>query len=197
MPEDAPRRPRLHPSTVLVGGVVILFVITFSITSGLTGFLTAIFFTALFTGAYVVLTGRRSWARLPARRFGVAVLGAALVAMLLIGVTASTPQIHSAGKTSPDGVSITHAPHAPTSSATFSADSPADPATVTTTSLAASVVVSSSSATSATAAALVANLPVKPALSSAGYNRTADFGTRGSMLIVTVATPVTTSSPAI
>jgi hypothetical protein len=64
----------------------------------------------------------------------------------------------------------------PTPTATFNADAPADPTSVQEPAAPAKVAVSSTAATGSTALALLAKLPIKPALSITGYDRTGDFG---------------------
>jgi hypothetical protein len=157
-----------------VGGALAVAAVILTLTSGLTGLLTVIGGAALVTGIYVLVTGRRSWARLPSRAFGAAGIALFVVSAVGVGAIAQLPHPQpTAGKTGAG--SVIAAPRTP--APTFNAESPVDPSSVTTSALDASVPVTSASATSDTAIALLATLPVKPALTMSGYVRTADFGT--------------------
>ncbi|PTT64506.1 calcium-binding protein, partial [Arthrobacter sp. HMWF013] len=61
-----PRKPR--SSTLIVGGITALFMVIGAIGGGIGGALIFLAITAALTGLYVLATGRRSWAWLPAKR---------------------------------------------------------------------------------------------------------------------------------
>ncbi|MFF2317562.1 hypothetical protein ACFVTE_15000 [Arthrobacter sp. NPDC058097] len=61
-----PKKPRV--STFIVGGLAALFMIMGAFSGGIGGALVFLAITAALTGLYVLATGRRSWAGLPAKR---------------------------------------------------------------------------------------------------------------------------------
>lgn len=83
--------PRKTPAaTFIVGGITALFMIIGALSGGLGGALVFLAISAAVTGLYVLATGRRSWALLPARRkSGAIALGAALA--LFIGGAVALP----------------------------------------------------------------------------------------------------------
>ena len=64
--QKPPHRPRA--STFIVGGITALFMLIGAISSGFGGALVFLAISAALTGLYVLATGRRSWAGLPAKR---------------------------------------------------------------------------------------------------------------------------------
>lgn len=83
--------PRKTPAaTFIVGGITALFMIIGAFSGGLGGALVFLAISAALTGLYVLATGRRSWALLPAKRkSGAIALGAALA--LFIGGAVALP----------------------------------------------------------------------------------------------------------
>lgn len=86
---NPPRRPRA--STLIVGGITAISVIVGAATGGFGGALVFLAIAAALTGLYVLVTGRRSWAGLPARRRAGAIALAVSFA-LFIGGAAALPR---------------------------------------------------------------------------------------------------------
>jgi hypothetical protein len=84
-----PKKPRA--STFIVGAITALFMIMGAFSGGLGGALVFLAITAGLTGLYVLATGRRSWAWLPARRKAGAIALAVSFA-LFIGGAATLPR---------------------------------------------------------------------------------------------------------
>ena len=168
-------------STWIVGGSVALFLLVATISSGIPGFLIFLGIAGAVTTAYVVITGRRSWASIPSRKTAAIALAVSVVIIISGGARA--------GETGPSETSITgpqsstsatsNAKPTPTPSPTpeFSVEAPRDPSTVSASSEAVSVVVSDTSSTDTTAIALLAAIPVKGKAAKTGYERTDMFGT--------------------
>jgi len=177
--------PRLRPvaSTWVVGAAVVLILLVTAATAGLGGFLTLAATAALFTGLYVVVTGRRSWALIPGRRAGAIVLVASLVAFGGGAALADSPEIDSTVAESPAPTPRSPAPTVPaptpeaTAGAEFTEDAPLDPPTPVAAPEAAEVVLADASATQSTALALLATLPIKGKAAKTGYDRSGMFGT--------------------
>lgn len=81
-----PRKPRT--STFVVGGVTALFMIVGAFSGGFGGALIFLAISAALTGLYVLATGRRSWAWLPAKRKAGAVALALSLALFIVGAVA-------------------------------------------------------------------------------------------------------------
>ncbi|MBX7445668.1 MULTISPECIES: DUF1524 domain-containing protein [unclassified Arthrobacter] len=87
------RKPRA--STFIVGGITALFMLLGALSRGIGLALIFLAITAALTGLYVLATGRRSWAWLPARRkAGAVALAGSLV--LFIGGGIALPHVSSA-----------------------------------------------------------------------------------------------------
>jgi multisubunit Na+/H+ antiporter MnhB subunit len=94
--QPAPRPPRKPlASTIIVGVITALFMLLGVLSSGLGGALVFLAISAGLTGLYVLLTGRRSWAWLPATRKAGAVALATSFALLLAG-GATMPRVSTA-----------------------------------------------------------------------------------------------------
>jgi outer membrane biosynthesis protein TonB len=149
--------------------------------AGLGAFLALAALVALFTGLYVVVTGRRSWALIPGRRAGAIVLAASLVAFGGGIALADSPEIDSTVAESPAPTPSTSTVPTPTPEATASAefteDAPIDPPTPVAAPEATEVVLADTSATQSTALALLATLPIKGKAAKTGYDRSGMFGT--------------------
>ncbi len=90
--QKAPRRPRA--STYIVGGITALFMIIGAFNGGFGGALVFLAISAALTGLYVLATGRRSWAWLPAKRkAGAIALGVSFA--LFIGGAAALPRTNA------------------------------------------------------------------------------------------------------
>src|SRR6478735_8006764 len=88
-----PRKPRF--STFIVAGITGLFMLFGALGGGIGGALIVLGISTALTGLYVLLTGRRSWAWLPAKRKAGAVAIAAALA-LFIGGAAALPRVAGA-----------------------------------------------------------------------------------------------------
>src|SRR6478609_8750987 len=88
-----PRKPRF--STFIVAGITGLFMLFGALGGGIGGALIVLGISTALTGLYVVLTGRRSWAWLPAKRKAGGVAIAASLA-LLIGGAVALPRVTGA-----------------------------------------------------------------------------------------------------
>ncbi|RFA08990.1 calcium-binding protein [Subtercola boreus] len=169
--------------TWIVGGVVTLLLLLFALAGGLGGFLIMLGLVAFLTGLYVVLTKRRSWARLPASRPIAAGVVAASLVLFGVGAGVATP-VHPTPAAAEVGTSqsaatpsTSNSPTAPaTPAATTAADDDLDPQTVTAPPEGSSVVAQNTSVTTGTAIAVLGTLAVKGRAPKTGYQRTAQFG---------------------
>jgi hypothetical protein len=88
-PEPGPRPPRKpRASTFIVGGFTALFMLIGAFSGGFGGALIFLAITAALTGLYVLATGRRSWAWLPAKRKAGAIALAVSFALFIAGAVA-------------------------------------------------------------------------------------------------------------
>ncbi|GAA3888007.1 hypothetical protein GCM10022381_32420 [Leifsonia kafniensis] len=167
----SPRKPKLPRSTWIVGALALVLLIIGVSTTGMQGLLMMGGLLALITGAYALVTGRASWARLPSRKFAAAVLAASLVS-IVIG-TSLAPDT-GGSDSSALGASVAHPTPTPVASPTRTA-TPTPTATpiATPSDTPASAV---SAADSSTALAQLATLPVKGKAPKTGYDRTGMFG---------------------
>lgn len=119
-----PRKPKV--STFVIGALALVLMAVGAATGGLGGALIFLAIFAALTGLYVLLTGRRSWARLPGgRKAGGIVLAVSLVLMVVGGATVTTkPTSIDASAASEDEK---RAAEAASSSAAPSPTSPATP----------------------------------------------------------------------
>ena len=171
-------------STWIVGAVLLLLLLSTAMSGGLPAVLALAGGVGFFTALYVVITGRRSWASIPTRKIAAITLAASLVAGFVGGVSGAAldgPELVSAESTpaadATPSTKPTVTPTAtPTPAPTFSAESPADPATVLAPDDAASVVVASTDVTNTTALALLATVAIKGKAAKTGYDRTGMFG---------------------
>ncbi|WP_307091638.1 DUF1524 domain-containing protein [Arthrobacter sp. B2I5] len=182
-----PRKPRI--STFIVASLTALFMLLGSLSGGIGGALIFLGISAALTGLYVLLTGRRSWAWLPAKRKAGAVALAASFA-LFIGGAVALPHVagadlkaassESTAKAAPTNASPTAtAKESPSSTPTPTAGSdgePLDPENPYV--LAAGVTATAPNAQPAyatKATELLATLPIKGRAPKTGYDR-AQFG---------------------
>ncbi|WP_457948672.1 GmrSD restriction endonuclease domain-containing protein [Pseudarthrobacter sp. alpha12b] len=184
-----PRKPRI--STFIVAGITALSMVLGAISGGVGGALIFLGISTALTGLYVLLTGRRSWAWLPAKRKAGAVAIAASFA-LLVGGAVALPRVASAdlkpassestAKAAPAKASPTataKASPSPTPTPTPTADAtgePLDPENPYV--LAAGVTATAPNAQPAYATKaldLLAALPIKGRAPKTGYDR-AQFG---------------------
>ncbi|GAC1482447.1 MAG: hypothetical protein NVS1B16_12590 [Pseudarthrobacter sp.] len=180
-----PRRPRT--STLIVGGITALFVLIGALAGGFGGALVFLGISAGLTSLYVVVTGRRSWAWLPARRKAGAIALAVSFALFFTGALAlprtnaadlqaassdwnaspATATASASAKSSPTPSS------APTAQAT---DAPLDPETPSALANGATAAAPKPQPAFATKAIdLLATLPIKGRAPKTGYDR-AQFG---------------------
>jgi hypothetical protein len=110
-----PKRFKLKPSTWVGIMLVALLLLIFTVSSGWVGLLVSATVVGIFTGLYVAISGRRSWAVLTSRKVGLIVLAASVV-VLFVGAgiaphvkTADVPSAES-GTTHHSVVPDTHAP---------------------------------------------------------------------------------------
>ena len=184
-----PRKPRA--STFITGAITALFILLGALSGGLGGALIFLGIAAALTGLYVLLTGRRSWAWLPAKRKSGAVAMAASFA-LLIGGAVALPHVASADLEAASSESTAKAGAATMSAAATAQASPSSSPTPTPTAevtgepldpetpyvLAAGVTAAAPNAQPAYATKaldLLAALPIKGRAPKTGYDR-AQFG---------------------
>lgn len=184
-PPKPPRRPggfRPTLSTWIVGAVVVLLVILGATVGGVPAAIAFLGLAGIVTALYVVVTGRRSWALIPTRKIGAITLAVSLVAVMsggLAGAAVGVPD-QTAAKSPTASATPSSKPSAtptPTPAASFTEESPADPATVVAPDEDAAVVVADADVTNTTALALLATVPVKGKAAKTGYDRTGMFGT--------------------
>ncbi len=173
---DAPQTPRvrkLRPtiSTWIVGGIVVLFILIFLAADGVHGIAVTIAWAAILTGCYALIFGRRSWALIRSRSAAGVVI---VVSIALFIASSGIPEPHGAMQSAASSTNVISSgsraaaspkPHTPT--AVHSSAKPSGPA---------QVAVSSATISTTSALTLLAALPVRPALTMSGYNRTGDFG---------------------
>ncbi|MBH0053652.1 excalibur calcium-binding domain-containing protein [Salinibacterium sp. SWN139] len=189
-PKDAPvphRAPEWFKptlSTWIVGAFLVLFAYLTLVSAGVAAVLVLAAFFGLFTGLYVLISGRRSWASVPSRKAGAIVIAASLFATIVGGtvgagnapvdVVANAEQVTETAAPSPSPTPSATRTASP--SATFSVDAPADPDKATAPASDAAVSILDTSFTDTTALALLATLPIKGKAPKTGYARTAKFG---------------------
>ncbi|MDR6415652.1 DUF1524 domain-containing protein [Pseudarthrobacter sulfonivorans] len=83
---NSPRRPRA--STFIIGGITALFMIIGAFNGGFAGALVVLAISAALTSLYVLATGRRSWAWLPAKRRAGAIALAVSFGLFIAGAAA-------------------------------------------------------------------------------------------------------------
>jgi hypothetical protein len=169
-------------AVILLGGLVLIGVSA----GGIGGMLMNAGLIALVTGAYSLVTGRRSWAHVGGRKVAAIVVAGGLVATMLganaYGATRPDPDPPLADASPAATASDSSAPAAEPRKATPSATPVADvepdaPDVVRAGSDEASVVITDASVTQTTALALLDTLPVKGRAPKTGYDRTTKFGT--------------------
>jgi hypothetical protein len=122
-----PRKPRI--STFIVAGITALFMLLGALSGGVGGALIFLGVSTALTGLYVLLTGRRSWAWLPAQRKAGAIAIAASLA-LFIGGAVALPHVASAdleAASSESTAKVASAKASPTATATASPSSTPTP----------------------------------------------------------------------
>jgi Protein of unknown function (DUF1524)/Excalibur calcium-binding domain len=182
-----PRKPRT--STFIVASITALFMLLGALNGGIGGALIFLGISTALTGLYVLLTGRRSWAWLPAQRKAGAVALAASVA-LFVGGAVALPHVATADLKAASSESTAQAATAkasPTATAAAAPSSAPTPTVETTGEpldpenpyvLAAGVSAAAPNAQPAYATKaidLLATLPIKGRAPKTGYDR-AQFG---------------------
>jgi hypothetical protein len=176
-------------STWVVGAVVIVTLMVLALTAGIPGFLVCAGGVGIATSFYVVLSGRRSWALLPNRRFaGIALamsLGVLVSGISLGGPTLNQSELAATGlgmwsETLPPGSEATPFPAttattSPTAGVT-AADSPQNPGAEFASGSTSVPEGPQGSAPAATAAQVLAAIPIKGRAPKTGYDRTGMFG---------------------
>ncbi|MGY3380905.1 hypothetical protein ACVWYS_002862 [Arthrobacter sp. TE12231] len=188
-PPKPPRKPKV--STFVVGAITLAFMAMGAATSGLGGALIFLAIFAALTGLYVVITGRRSWARLPgSRKAGGVVLAASLVLFVVGGLTVpprSAESIAAEAASANEKRAAEEAARASAASSQASSPSPSpsptdtgepmDPENVTELARGVSYTAPKSQPAYATKALdLLASLPVKATAPTPGYDDRAMFG---------------------
>jgi hypothetical protein len=168
----SPRKPQLPRRTWIIGAIALLLLIVGVSANGFGGLLLMGGLLALVTAAYVLITGRASWARLPSRKFAAVVVAASLVATGVGSALASdagtsdSSALGASAITTPAALptrTATPTPSAtPAASATSAASTPLDSAT--------------SASESSAALAQLATIPIKGKAPKTGYDRTGKFG---------------------
>jgi hypothetical protein len=176
-----PRKPRA--STFLVGGITALFMIVGAFSGGLGGALIFLAISAALTGVYVLATGRRSWAWLPAKRKAGAIALAVSFALFIAGAVAvprtSTGDLQAASSDSNASPASAKASATATATPTPSSSptaqetgSPLDPETPYLLASGVSVAAPRTQPAFATKAIdLLATLPIKGRAAKTGYDR--------------------------
>jgi hypothetical protein len=176
-----PRKPRA--STVVVGGITALFMILGAFSSGLGGALIFLAISGALTGLYVLVTGRRSWAWLPAKRkagaialgvsFALLIAGAVAVPRTTTGDLQAASSDSNASPASAKASATATATPTPSSSPTVQeTGSPLDPETPYLLASGVTVAAPKTQPAFATKAIdLLATLPVKGRAPKTGYDR--------------------------
>lgn len=176
-----PRKPRA--STIVVGAVTALLMFVGALSGGLGGALIFLAISGAVTGLYVLLTGRRSWAWLPARRkAGAVALGVSLVLLIAGGLALPRVSIADLEVAASDSTaSAAPAKANPTAAASATASpaptgqqnsAPLDPETPALVAQGISVTAPHAQPTYATKALdLLATLPIKGRAPKTGYDR--------------------------
>ncbi|MBB5639850.1 GmrSD restriction endonuclease domain-containing protein [Cryobacterium roopkundense] len=164
------RRPSLSILTWVMLAASVLLVVLGTATSGLSGLLLMTGLIGALTALYALVTGRKSWATIPSRKFAAVALAGSLV-VTIIGASVAPATVEDAPAAASDvSTSVPTPTPAPTDAAPLDPDTPsgasADP----------SVVVADPSATDLVATALLATLAVKGRAAKTGYDRTESFG---------------------
>jgi hypothetical protein len=183
-PGPGPKPPRRPPaSTLIVGAITALFVIIGAFVGGFGGALVFLGISAGLTSLYVMLTGRRSWAWLPAKRKAGAIALAVSFALFFAGAVAlprtsaddlqaassewdASPATATAGASPETSATPSSAPTAPATEA------PLDPETAAALAVGATAAAPKAQPAFDTKAAdLLATLPVKGRAPKTGYDR--------------------------
>ncbi|MBT2248852.1 DUF1524 domain-containing protein [Arthrobacter sp. BHU FT2] len=184
----APKPPRKPlASTFIVGGITAFFVLLGALSSGLGGALIFLAISVALTGLYVLVTGRRSWAWLPAQRKAGAIALAVSLALLIAGGL-TVPRTSSADLEAATAAGTAKDASAPAAPARSAAPSPSPVPSATASAqpsgepldpdspyaLAAGVTATAPNAQPAyatKAADLLASLPIKGRAPKTGYDR--------------------------
>ncbi|MCQ6269083.1 DUF1524 domain-containing protein [Pseudarthrobacter sp. R1] len=170
-------------STFIVGGITALFMLLGALSSGIGLALVFLAIAGALTGLYVLATGRRSWAMLPARRKAGAVALATSLALFIAGGLAlppvATADLVTAASDSTVSTATASASPTASASATPSAtptvnetDAPLDPETAAVVAQGTSVTAPNQQPSYATKALdLLATLPIKGRAPKTGYDR--------------------------
>ena len=175
-----PQKPRA--STAVVGAITALFILLGALSSGIGGALIFLAISAGLTGLYVLLTGRRSWAWLPAKRkAGAVALAVSFVLFLAGGLSAprvSTADLEAAA--SKTTATAAPAKASPTASAKVTPSSaptpretgaPLDPDTAAVAAQGDVTAPNAQPAYATKALDLLATLPIKGRAPKTGYDR--------------------------
>ncbi|WP_314195118.1 DUF1524 domain-containing protein [uncultured Arthrobacter sp.] len=182
-----PKKPRA--STFIVGGITALLMIVGAFSGGLGGALVFLAITIALTGLYVLATGRRSWAWLPANRKAGAIALAVSFAIFIGGAVslprtttwnpqagsserAASPASAEASETAEATATATTAPTPSSTQTVQETGAPLDPDSPYLLAQGASVTAPKSQPAFATKAVdLLATLPIKGRAPKTGYDR--------------------------
>jgi hypothetical protein len=126
----SPKRLKPTRSTWVGLVVVALLLLLFGASAGWAGLLVAAATAGIFTGLYVALSGRRSWALIASRKIGLVVLFASVVVLFVGAGVAPHPKTSDASKPEPSATSHLTAQHGASPSASPTPQSTATPAPV-------------------------------------------------------------------
>ncbi|MDJ0319484.1 DUF1524 domain-containing protein [Pseudarthrobacter sp. PS3-L1] len=184
-----PRKPRM--STLVIGALTAISVLLGALSGGLGGALIVLALAAAATGLYVLVTGRRSWAFLPAKRKSGAIALAVSCALMIAGGLTVNPadrveleSAAAAAAAADSGPSATPTPSTPTSAGATPSSTPSptdsgaplDPETSAALAQGVTAVAPNTQPAFATKAVdLLALLPIKGRAPKTGYDR-ANFG---------------------
>lgn len=176
-----PRKPRAF--TIVVAAITALLMLVAALSGGLGGALIFLAISGVLTGLYVLLTGRRSWACLPAKRKAGAVAIAVSFALFIVGGL-SLPRVETAdleAAASDSAASAASAKASQTASASATSSSaptaqetgaPLDPETPALLAQGVSVTAPNAQPAYATKALdLLTTLPIKGRAPKTGYDR--------------------------
>ncbi|QHK21773.1 DUF1524 domain-containing protein [Pseudarthrobacter psychrotolerans] len=183
-PAPGPKPPgRPRTSTFVVGGITALFMIIGAFSGGLGGALVFLAISAALTGLYILVTGRRSWAWLPAKRKAGGIALAVSFALFIAGAVvlprtnaddlqAASSDSNASPRTATASASAEVAP-SPSSTPTAQATgAPLDPETPYALANGVSIAAPKTQPAFATKAIdLLATLPIKGRAPKTGYDR--------------------------
>ena len=172
----APAKPKLGPSTFILGALTLVCTVVGFQNSGFGGAVTGLSFVVLLTAVYALVTKRPSWMRIPSRNSAGFIAGLSIVALLvgtMLGDPAENPGAASMVSHQPAPVA-----EKPGSQIEEPEDAaPLDPVAVPIAEDDAEVSVPDASVTAVPAIDLLNSLETKGRAPKTGYDRASKFGT--------------------